>query len=281
MTLHTDVFLRKPSPRFADASPHMRGIPDFERALNQHWDLHGALEQAGLRVHLLKNDDRLIDGSATDDTAIVTGKVAVFTRAGKSDPRAVEQQAIANLLASDRILKFISPPGILSSRDVVRIGQRFYIGLSDKTNQEGAAQLAFFLKEFGYEAFTVLPAEDRLGRTLHLKNCIVPLNNGKILIREELEHHYAFMEFKKILIPTHELAAGHGFYALETIFIPAGLPETVRVLARNGLRVSDVQISEFEKTGSTLASLILPVPHVSREKTAVVLPLKGKQSAAA
>ena len=275
---HTvDIIVRQPAATIAHSSETLRGIPDYARAALQHQQLLAAIEAKGIRVERLDASAGFADGSLTDDLAVVTETVAVLAQMGRGHPRAPEQQALANLLAQDRILKFISPPGLMCGRDVARVGDHFYIGLSNRTNEEGAAQLAFFLKEFGYDATTLanLPAQT------HLKNALAALPGGKTLIRDDLALHYALLGLDKITVAATESAACCGITLANVYFMPAGLVEAPRLLKEAGIPLCEVNVSEFEKTGAGLSSLVLPMPRVLREKAAVVLPLSSKKQAAA
>jgi dimethylargininase len=58
------------------------GKPDFKKAIEQHSAYCHALRGCGLELIVLEADDRYPDGCFVEDTAIVTGEVAVITRPG-------------------------------------------------------------------------------------------------------------------------------------------------------------------------------------------------------
>ena len=81
-----------------------------------------------------------------EDAAIVTSRGAILTRPG-APSRAGEVAAVGAALGRwfpelDRI----TPPGTLDGGDVCEAGDHFFIGLSERTNEEGAAQLAAWLR---------------------------------------------------------------------------------------------------------------------------------------
>lgn len=272
-----DIIVRSPAPSMIQTPFPLRGIPDYARACLQHQDICAALDKAGANIIHLKTKPEFSNGSQIDDIAVITETVAVFSNGDREHSRREEQQDLANLMAQDRILKFISPPGILSGGDVLRINDCFYIGISDKTNEEGAGQLAFFLKEFGYEANILIPERN----DIHLKSNAALLPDGKIFISENLAGHYAFLGFDKITVSAGEALAASGFSFGDTYFMPGGLKNAVRQLKVAGIKVCEINVSEFEKTGACLASLALQAPRLLREKTAVILPLREKTRKAA
>ncbi len=164
------ALVRKPGKRFAEGQTSAeRGKPSYSTAVRQHELYCEALEAIGLKLTILEADERYPDGCFVEDTAVITDEVAVITRPG-TPSRLGEEEVIADLLAKERTLAHIKAPGTLDGGDVMRIGTHFYIGLSGRTNEEGARQLAKILNEHGYTSST-LPVRT----VLHLKTGITPL----------------------------------------------------------------------------------------------------------
>jgi dimethylargininase len=79
----------------------------------------------------------------------------------------------------------------------------FFIGLSERTNQEGAAQLTALLEPAGYTCITIPVAAG-----LHLKSGVNYVGNHTLLVMSSLADHPAFTQYQKILIdPEEEYAA--------------------------------------------------------------------------
>ncbi len=123
------------------------GKPNYTRALSQHQHYIDALKQCGLNVTILGPDEAYPDSTFVEDTALVTPRCSIVT-----NPWAVsrkgEIEAIATVLNKlDRPVKRIEAPGTLDAGDVMMVGSHYYIGLSERTNAEGARQLTAILND--------------------------------------------------------------------------------------------------------------------------------------
>ena len=130
---------RQPGPEMVQGlSSAGLGRPDFDLALDQHDAYVRALEACGVEVVVLPADGRYPDGCFVEDTAVLSEKVAVIDRPG-APSRQGEEAAIAEALREFYpTLHRIEPSGSLEGGDVMRVINHFYIGLSDRTNAEGA-----------------------------------------------------------------------------------------------------------------------------------------------
>ncbi len=268
----THAIVRKPGKNFAEGVSPAVGIPDYERALYQHRLYCEALEKCGVHVLTLKNDPLFPDGCFINDMAVITDNLAVMSNFSEHSPRQGEQQSVASALAGNHFLKFITAPGKLDAGDVADLDGHFYIGLSTHTNQEGAAQLAFFLKEFGHEATVVdiSPEEN----TARLKTAVTYLGNDRILIREELARHYAFLAYEKVIVPKEEKGAANAFMVNGKLVLPSGYRKTMDALRLAGIPFLEVNVSEFEKMNGGLSCLSLRLPLIEKSNV-VTLPQKS------
>jgi len=248
------------------------GIPDFARADIQQQDYAAALERCGVRVVSLPQGSEAGDGFAAS-AGVVTEHLAVIGGDG-TGTMPLRQKQIASHLAGTRFLKFIVPPGKLDARDVLRAGDHFYISLSQHTNQEGAAQLAFYLKEFGYNV-TMLDVHGRFP----LGAAGTCLGDNRLIIREELALNYAFVEYQKIIVPYRERAAASCTVVNGTVILPASCPETLKAVETAGFRTLQVNVSEFEKMGGGLGCLSLRLQKNGNAGVALPASKTGKKAA--
>lgn len=135
---------------------------DPDRAAHQHAAYVRALERAGVSVVLLAPEPDLPDACFTWDTMLA------FPRAGTVEPTALlvaarpgepsrrpEVESVvecARGLAADAELIEIREPGTLDGGDVITYGSRVAIGVSARTNEHGANQLARAVERYGYRA---------------------------------------------------------------------------------------------------------------------------------
>lgn len=256
------VVLRRPGKNFAEATGAGVGIPDYDRAVSQQQTYREALEKCGAAVSTLPPASPFSGECSVNNAAVVTEYLAVI---GNFPDNAAEQEERKNLaaaLAGSRIIRFITSPGLMDANDTVQIGDRFYIGLSPRTNQEGAAQLAFFLMEYGYQVTMVdIPADSRI----RLGSSVAYLGQNRILISEELSRHFSFIEYEKIIVSAEEHGAASSLMVNGTLLMPAGYAETLEEVRSHGIPVVTVNVSEFEKTGQGLSSLSLCLTKVDRD----------------
>ena len=253
------------------------GIPDDARAAAQHSRYVEALKQCGIEVTVVTPEAAFPNDCFVGNMAVVTEYLAVISNFADNDPRQGCQKSVASALAGDKFLKFITAPGLLDADDVLRIRNHFYIGLSDSTNQEGAAQLAFFLKEFGYE---VTMLEQSSGNSLRLNTAAVWLGGNHLLIREELARNFAFLGFDKIVVPHEERGATNALMVNGTLLLPAGYAATAAAIREAGISVVEINVSEFEKIGGGLKSLSLCLPKNAKSEPIVLPALSAHKSAA-
>ena len=143
------------------------GPPVYEKALDQHAAYIEALQSCGLEVIILEPDEDFPDSTFVEDTALLTDKYAVITNPGAMSRRG-EIKAIAHELKNHyENLEYIEEPGTIDAGDIMMVENHFYIGLSERTNIQGAEQLGEILQNYAYTASTI-PVKD----ILHLKSGI-------------------------------------------------------------------------------------------------------------
>ena len=144
------AILRTPGRSFAAGLTSAGGgAPDLPRALAQHAAYARALEACGLALTILAADERLPDGTFVEDTAILTPPAAIVTRPG-APSRLRETDAIEEALVRFYpTLLHIRAPGTVDGGDVCECDDQFLIGISARTNEAGATELAGLLHDRG------------------------------------------------------------------------------------------------------------------------------------
>jgi len=125
-----------------------KGLPDYKMAVIQHETYINALISLGLEVTSLKPDSRFPDSTFVEDVALCTNEAVVITFPGEKT-RQGEQVEIEKVLGTfyDQI-EHIDAPGTLEAGDVMMAGHHFFIGISERTNHEGADQLIRILEKY-------------------------------------------------------------------------------------------------------------------------------------
>ncbi len=215
----TQAYVRKPGKNLAEGISPATGVPDAELAAEQHKNYCRTLQDCGVDVTVLNNDPLFPDGCFISDMAVVTEQMAVVSNFPDQSPRQGEQQAIASFLGTGKFLKYITAPARLDCGDVLRVRDQFYIGLSDHTNQAGAEQLAAHLKDFGYQAVIIDLATENIVR---LQTAATYLGKDRLLVREEVSRHFAFLEYDKVIVPREQTGAVNATMVNGTLLMPKG-----------------------------------------------------------
>lgn len=248
--MHHTAILRPPAPTFAAGiTTAGLGRPDYEKALAQHRAYGEALQQCGLELILLDADDRYPDSCFVEDTAIVMEELAILCRPGAASRRG-EVAAVAEVLAEFRPIATIKPPGTVDGGDVMRVGNHFYIGRSERTNAEGARQLAGILSDGGYTS-----SEIPVRGVLHLKTGVTHIGRNAFVAIDEFAGK--FPSGPVIRIEEEEGYAANCLRANGTLLMPAGFPRVRQQIAGLGYPILEVEMSEFRKMDGGLTCLSL------------------------
>ena len=228
------------------------GKPDYELAVRQHAAYADTLRSCGLEVIVLEADERFPDSTFVEDTAVVTEKFAVISSLGAPSRRGEEGSIAEALKSFFPGLEYIKLPGTLEGGDVMRAGDHFYIGLSQRTNREGASQLIQILEKSGFTA-SLVPLE----RVLHLKTGVAYLENKRLLAAGESVGHPAFKDYHLIPVAEDELYAANSLWVNGWVLVPAGFDKTKQAIESLGYSVKAVDVSEFRKLDGGLSCLSL------------------------
>ena len=155
---------------------HLSRVPiDVAVASAQHQQYEEALRVLGCTVRHVPAAHELPDSVFVEDVAIVLDEIAIITRPGAASRRP-EREAVAAVLSEYRPLQAIAAPGTLDGGDVLRLGRTLYVGLSTRTNEDGARQLAGHVAPFGYAVECVQTAG-----CLHLKSAATAVDSDRVL----------------------------------------------------------------------------------------------------
>ena len=245
---------REVSPRINDCelSFHQRKPIDVNQAIAQHKAYEKFLERLGVRVISLPAMPDLPDSVFVEDAAIIVDEVAVLTRIGVASRRP-ESAALRETLSRYRSVKEMSAPATLDGGDVLRVGDEFFVGNSQRTNCEGVKQLGEILSPLGY---TIQPVEVR--NCLHLKSACSWLGDNIILINPAYVDPAVFGNLDTIPVDPQEPAAANALMVNGTLIMPDCYPKTISLLERRGFKVEPLDVSELQKAeaGMTCCSLI-------------------------
>ena len=229
------------------------GLPDLGKALAQHEDYCEALRACGLELTVLPPDERFPDSTFVEDTALVAARVAIVTRPG-APSRAGEIGVVADALRQFRpTLEQIEAPGTVDGGDVCQAGEHFFIGVSARTNEAGATQLADILQSHGYTASMIdIRSHPSL---LHLKSGISYLGEGRFTVAAAVAGLDALAAFDSVVTEPGESYAANCVRVNDSVLVAAGFPELVVQLEALGHDVRILDVSEFQKMDGGLSCL--------------------------
>jgi dimethylargininase len=206
---------------------------------------------------MLEADERYPDSVFVEDTAIVTDRCAIVTNPG-AEERKGEVHGVEMMLAElygdvERIID----AGTLDGGDVLQVGDHFFVGLSKRTNREGAEQLAAILHRYGFGISFV-----ELRRYLHLKTGAAYLGNDDLVVAGELVDKDEFRGFEKIVVPPEEEYGANCIRIGDRVLVAAGYEGAKRGISERGYEVTELEMSEFRKLDGGLSCLSLRLPEL-------------------
>ncbi len=250
--MFTHAITRLPGQNFADGltTAHL-GRPDYQLIIKQHAAYRQVLLSLGLDVLVLPPEPSYPDGYFVEDPAIVTPKIAVITLPG-APSRQGEPDSLVPFLEYYRPLAYIQPPGHVDGGDVLMVGNHFFIGLSERTNPEGALQLGENLLGAGHTYETVPVAAG-----LHLKSSVNFIGGNTLLLTPSLSTYPGFASYERIILDVDEEYAANTLLVNDTLLLPSGFPKTRAKLSSVGLPIIELDVSEVRKMDGGLTCMSL------------------------
>lgn len=227
-------------------------VPVFSEAVRQHDNYIKALEKCGLDVIVLEGDEKYPDSTFIEDTAVLIPYCGIISNSG-ADSRKGEISAVKNIIGKYfNTLENIIAPGTLEGGDIMMTDDHCFIGITKRTNLEGAEQLKRILKRYDIDT-TFIPVRNYL----HLKTGINYIGDNTMIGTEELIKHKAFNRYKKIIISEDEAYSANCLRVNEKVLVPFGFQNTLSGLRSEGFDTIVIDLSEFAKLDGGLTCLSL------------------------
>jgi dimethylargininase len=254
--MFTKAIVRLPASNFADGLTTVSlGTPDFAKTIAQHDRYCEALRECGLALTHLDADPRYPDSTFVEDVAILTERGAIMTLPGAAS-RAGEVAHMRTVLpAFYAELAEIVAPGTLDGGDICEAGEHFVIGISLRTNEEGARQLARWLEKLGYTA-SFVDIRQTPG-ILHLKSGISYIGDNRMVVIDALADDPALQSFDLIRVAPAEDYAANCVRVNRHVLMASGFPLLEAQLRALGYPVLALDMSEYQKMDGGLSCLSL------------------------
>ncbi|MFO7842622.1 MAG: arginine deiminase family protein [Bacteroidales bacterium] len=250
--MFTKAIVKRPAKTFAHGiTTSSLGKPDYTLTLKQHDEYCEALIKCGLELTVLEADPDFPDSCFVEDTAVVTPNFGIITRPGDKT-RLGETAAIEKTLNPLLQLHHIEKPGTLEGGDVMQVENKFYIGLSGRTNLSGAKQLSKILEEYDFDVYT-LP----VCNMLHFKTGVNYLGNNNIILHQSFCSADDLSSYHQIIVEPDEEYAANVLRINDYVLVPAGFPKTRTAIENLGYQTIELELSEFQKMDGGLSCLSL------------------------
>lgn len=249
----TNAIVRKPCKNMVNGLTTANlGIPDYELACKQHQKYIDTLKFCGLEVEVLEANEAFPDSTFIEDIALLTPHCAIITNPGALSRKREVVDVLETIKKYYNNIEFIYEPGTIEAGDIMMVGDHFYIGLSERTNQEGARQMKCILNKYQQEATNVI-----LKDMLHLKTGVAYLENNILVATGEFATNPIFKSFQMLEVEAEESYAANCIWINDHVIIPKGYPNAKWTIESEGYDTIEVDVSEFKKLDGGLSCLSL------------------------
>lgn len=253
---------RPPCAHFAEGLTHgLLGKPDTALAVRQHEQYAAAIRSCGVDVTVLPPEDDYPDSCFTEDEVIVTDRMAVipsFCRPSRQGEELLMRPVIASIYGDH--LEVIQKPGTLEGGDICRDGKHFFVGISSRTNEEGARQFAEIVQRYG---FTCDFCDIRGIRILHLSTGMSCIGEKTVICCPDFRDLPAYHGYNVIVTDEDEAYAANCIRIRDTVIMPSGFEKTEKKLKDAGFKVLTTPVSEIEKQDGGLSCLSVRIPKLN------------------
>ena len=233
------------------------GVPDFDLLLSQWQNYVDTLQQLGLAVTQLDALGDFPDAYFVEDPAIIVPEIAVMMRSGAQSRRG-EPEHIIEAVNKFRRTQSVIAPGTIDGGDVLISGKHCMVGLSARTNRDGAEQVSSILAQYGYRTDIVAVPE-----ALHFKSNVNFLDARTMLTTQTGYSLDCINDYRKFVVPEGEEYAANVVAINDHILVPEGFDGTIRLLQENAYQVIPMPVSEIQKMDGGLTCLSLRITCVS------------------
>jgi len=249
------------------------GIPNLEKAVEEHDELVRILEEEGVKVYYLdKRSDRPKLYFMRDPAVIVRGG-AIIGRMSLEIRRGEERLVAERLIEIGvPILRTIHGYGWFEGGNLMFLDKStVLIGEGLRTNEEGIDQVSTVLEVLGYEEVITVPIPGYLNYFpmgyVHLDVGLnFPDHEIAVVYPEAIPYNLIWelknRGFKLIEVPREEaLKMATNFLAVRPgrVIAAAGNNKTRRLLESEGIDVIEVKIDELMKGGGGVRCMTMPL----------------------
>ncbi|CDW90634.1 n-dimethylarginine dimethylaminohydrolase [Stylonychia lemnae] len=254
--LFTSAVIRRPCKQLINGlTTQDIDKPDFDVAILQHSDYAKTLIESGIK-NLIELDARedYPDSVFVEDTAVALPNYLLITQLGAISRRGEFtediREAFGKFYSQENIIEMTGNE-YLDGGDVMRAGNTYFIGLSTRTNQEGADKLIKILQEKeGLNGIAL-----NLPEGLHLKTIVTYLDENLLVGIKTIENIPEFDKYEKIIVEEDERHGANILNINGNIVVPGSCPKLHKVLQDRGYTIKPVICDEFRKIDGSLTCM--------------------------
>ena len=227
--------------------------PDYEALLVEHAAYVSALRGLGLSVNNLPANETFPDSIFVEDPALVFAEGAVVLNL-KAASRAGEADLIAPVLQNhfERVVR-MQGPGHADGGDILVLPDKVLIGLSGRTDRQGATELIDLLAQLGKKGEI---AETPPG-VLHFKTGCSLIDEETIFALPEMAGCPAFSSLRVVTVPPGEEKAANKLRVRDAALIGAQFPKSREIIEALGIRTIPLAVTEIGKIDAGLSCMSL------------------------
>lgn len=230
------------------------GALDFAEIVREHRAYVTALREAGLEVDILPPLEAFPDSVFVEDPALVFPQGAILMRPGAAS-RQGEVAEIEGTLEKhfSRVLRLRDDEDA-DGGDILVTPRAVFIGLSARTNREGAEALSGRLRELGYESRIVQAPRN----VLHLKSASALLSEDTVVATQALADSGIFADFKIVTVADGEEATAANLVRInDVVFVDDRFPRTAAAIEAKGFAVKRLCVREIARLDAGLSCMSL------------------------
>jgi len=226
--------------------------PSYEGLVAEHEAYIAALEGVGVAVEVLPPLEEFPDSMFVEDPAFVFEGHAILLRPGTAT-RVEEAAWIAPALqlnfGSVRALE----RGFCDGGDILVMPDRVLVGLSSRTDREGAQAFIDQLAAIGLTGEIVVPPAG----VLHLKTGCSLVDEETVIVTEAIAASGMFAAMRTIIVPEREASAVNVLRINSMLLANAQFPRALELLDRHGARLLPLDTSEINRIDAGLSCMSL------------------------
>jgi dimethylargininase len=251
---YTHALVRQPAPSVVSGLRAGEGPdPDYAALLAEHDAYVAALRGLGLDVAALPAADAFPDSVFVEDPALVFSQGAIVLKLAAAS-RAGEAALIAPELESrfERVL-YMQGPGHADGGDILVLPDRVLIGLSGRTDREGAEELIRLLAQLGKKA----EIAETPKTVLHFKTGCSLIDEETIFALPQMAELPAFTGLRVIPVPAGEEKAANKLRVRDAALIGDNFPKSRDIIEAHGVRTLQLSVDQIGLIDAGLSCMSL------------------------